>query len=80
MKLLIVLGLTIGLTSLANAQQRSFYDSNGHFAGQSSTRGNSTSYTNSSGHYSGQTIRNSNGTTSSYDGRGHFIGSTSRGR
>ena len=55
---------------------RSFYDSHGSFAGQSFTRGNSTSFSDGQGRFSGSAIRNSNGTTSFYDGRGRFTGSS----
>jgi hypothetical protein len=52
------------------------HDSRGSFAGQSFTRGNSTSFSDGQGRFSGSAIRNSNGTTSFYDGRGRFTGSS----
>jgi len=55
---------------------KSFYDSNGSFAGSSSATGrNSTSFSDRDGRFSGSSIRNSDGTTSLYDARGHFTGS-----
>jgi hypothetical protein len=58
------------------SQQRSFYDSNGSFAGSTSTYGNTTSIYDGRGHFSGNAFRNSDGSTSFYDGRGHFSGSS----
>jgi hypothetical protein len=57
-------------------QQRSYTDRNGSFAGSSSQRGNQTSFTDRNGRFDGTVIRNSNGTTSAYDARGHFVGSS----
>jgi hypothetical protein len=63
------------------APSRSYYDSNGHFAGSSSTsgtNGNTTTFTDRNGHFNGSAIRNSDGSRSFYDGRGHFSGSSPR--
>jgi hypothetical protein len=61
-------------------EQRSFYDRDGHFAGQSSTLRNTSSFTDQAGRFSGSSIRNSDGTTSFYDRAGHFTGSAGRPR
>jgi hypothetical protein len=60
----------------ASAQQRSFYDGRGSFAGISVTRGNSISVYDRNGRFDGSIVRNSNGTNSYYDGRGRFTGSS----
>ena len=54
---------------------QSFYGRNGSFAGSSSTHGNTTSLRNQHGQFGGGTVRNSDGTTSLYDARGHLTGS-----
>jgi hypothetical protein len=59
-------------------EKRSFYDQGGHFQGESSSRGNTSSFSDSAGRFSGSAIRNSDGTTSYYDRSGHFTGSASR--
>jgi hypothetical protein len=69
--------------SRAHAQQtttqvESFVDSAGHFAGSSATHGNETAYSNARGGYAGSAIRNSDGTTTLYDSRGHYSGSVYR--
>ena len=68
------------LGTAASAQQRTFYDSNGRYAGQSSTynSGRSTSFTDSQGRFAGSATRNSDGTTTYYDSRGRYAGSSSR--
>ena len=58
----------------ASAQTRSFYNERGSFAGQSFTRGNSTSFSEGQGRFSGSAIRHGN-STSFYDARGRFTGS-----
>jgi hypothetical protein len=58
------------------SRSRAFYDRSGSFAGSTITRGNSTNAYDKNGHLSGTIIRNSNGTSSFYDGRGHFAGSS----
>jgi hypothetical protein len=64
----------------ASAQQRTFYDSNGRFAGESSTYngGRNTSFSDSQGRFAGSATRNSDGTTTYYDSRGRYAGSSSR--
>ena len=74
--ILVVLALPAGAAAAEFTTTRSFYDSHGSFAGQSFTRGNSTSFSDGQGRFSGSAIRNSNGTTSFYDGRGRFTGSS----
>ena len=64
------------LAGAAHAEQRSFYDRDGRFAGSSTTRGNSTSVYDRSGRFDGSIIKNSNGSRSFYDGRGRFTGSS----
>jgi len=63
-------------TNPASAEQRSFYDASGRFAGSSSTRGNSTSVYDRSGRFDGSIIRNNNGTRSFYNRSGRFSGSS----
>jgi len=65
------------LATTAAAEQRSFYDRNGSFAGSSVERGNSTSVYDRSGRFDGSITRNSNGTRSFYDAHGRFTGSSS---
>jgi hypothetical protein len=73
----IILALAAGpALAQTTTNTQSFYDSNGSFAGSSSSHGNSTSFSDRNGHFSGSAIRNSNGTTSVYDARGHFTGSS----
>ena len=78
MAVLIVVALAVWLASARAepAAQRSFYDRNGSFAGSSATRGNSTSFSDRNGRFDGSAIKNSDGTTSVYDARGHFTGSS----
>jgi hypothetical protein len=70
----------LGTCAAASAQQRTYYDSNGRFAGQSSTynAGRNTSYSDSRGRFAGSATRNSDGTTTYYDSNGRFAGSSSR--
>ena len=70
-------GAGAGAAAAESTTTRSFYDSHGSFAGQSFTRGNSTSFSDGQGRFSGSAIRNSNGTTSFYDGRGRSPGRAS---
>jgi hypothetical protein len=76
----IALLVAAALPMKASAQQRSFYDGRGSFAGSSVTRGHSTSVYDRSGRFDGSIIRNSNGTNSYYDGRGRFTGSSTSAR
>lgn len=76
MRALVTAAALAVLASAAHAEQRSFYDRNGRFAGSSVERGNSTSVYDRSGRFDGSIIRNSNGTSSYYDGRGRFTGSS----
>ena len=66
----------LAATPYAIAQQRSFYDASGRFAGSSVERGNSTSVYDRSGRFDGSITRNSNGTRSFYDAHGRFTGSS----
>jgi hypothetical protein len=68
------------LGTAAEAQQRTFYDSNGRYAGQSSTYngGRNSSFTDSNGRFAGSATRNSDGTTTFYDRNGRYAGSSSR--
>ena len=59
----------------AHAQQRSYYNERGSFAGSSVTRGNSSSFYNGAGSFAGSAIRHGN-STSFYDGRGRYTGSS----
>ena len=70
-----LLALLAATPAVAQSNTRSFYDRNGSFAGSSSSHGNSTSFSDRNGQFSGSAIRNSNGTTSTYDSRGRFTGS-----
>jgi hypothetical protein len=72
----------LGTCAAASAQQRTFYDANGRFAGQSSTynTGRSTSFSDARGQFAGSATRNSDGTTTYYDRNGRFAGSSSRRR
>jgi hypothetical protein len=74
MAVLIVL-FVAGPALAQSTTTRSFYDSNGSFAGSSATRGNTTSFSDQAGRFKGSAIRNSDGTTSLYDRNGHFTGS-----
>ena len=76
MKLVPALLLLALLATPAGAQQKSFYDRNGSFAGSTSSQGNSTSVYDKNGHFDGSVIRNKDGSTSYYDARGHFSGSS----
>ena len=79
MKILLMFATAVAVLAAApyaSAQQRSFYDGRGSFAGSSVTRGNSTSVYDRQGRFDGSIIRNSNGTSSYYDGRGRFTGSS----
>jgi hypothetical protein len=70
---------TVLLPSIAFGQSstsRSFYDRSGSFAGSSVTRGNQTTFTDRNGRFDGTSIRNRDGTTSVYDARGRFVGSS----
>jgi hypothetical protein len=68
------------LGTAASAQQRTFYDANGRYAGQSSTYngGRNSSFTDANGRFAGSATRNSDGTTTFYDRNGRFAGSSSR--
>jgi hypothetical protein len=77
---LIGLGAALALLAatphvLAQTSARSFYGSNGSFAGSSVTRGNSTSFYDSQGRFSGSSIQHGN-SKSFYDGRGRYTGSS----
>ena len=65
------------ISTTATAEERSFYDKNGSFAGSSNTynAGKNTTFTDKDGRFNGSAIRNSDGTTSLYDKSGHFTGS-----
>jgi hypothetical protein len=79
MRALLLFTAILALPAEASAEPsstRSFYDGSGRFAGQSFTRGNSTSLSDERGRFSGSAVRNRNGTTSFYDGRGRFTGSS----
>jgi hypothetical protein len=78
-RVLIAAAATFGIlaaTENAEAQQRSFYDARGSFAGSTVERGNSTSVYDRNGRFDGSIVRNNNGTSSYYDGRGRFSGSS----
>ena len=68
---------SVGVNPLAPAaaqsSRRSFYDAQGGFAGQETTRGSSTSYSDGQGRFSGSSIRHGNSTTF-YDRQGRFSG------
>jgi hypothetical protein len=74
-------GLTLWLLATlmapakADSVNRSFYNERGSFAGQSVTRGNTTSFSDGQGRFSGSAIRHGN-STSFYDGRGRYTGSS----
>jgi hypothetical protein len=74
--LAIVFLIIFGWPASAQTSTRSFYDSNGSFAGQSFQHERSTSFSDRNGLYAGSSIRNSDGTTSFYDRSGHFTGSS----
>jgi hypothetical protein len=59
----------------AHAQTRSFYDSQGRFAGSSTSRGNSRSFYDHQGSFAGSATRQGN-TSSFYDQQGRFTGSS----
>ena len=73
-KYLLAAVVTLALLAPAAAQSssRAFYDAQGRYAGQETTRGSSTSYSDGQGRFSGSSIRHS---TSFYDGRGRYTGS-----
>jgi hypothetical protein len=79
---LVVSVLIVGLWfAVAHAQQlQTYYDRDGHYAGQSSTYngGRNTSYTDRNGRFDGSAVHNNDGTTTYYDRNGHFVGAASR--
>jgi hypothetical protein len=75
---LAIIVVAICLVSASQAQQRSYYDRRGSFAGSASQHGNLTSAYDRNGHFAGSAIRNSDGTTSFYDRNGRFTGSARR--
>jgi hypothetical protein len=70
------------LGARAEERQRTFYDRNGSFAGESSTYngGRNSSFSDSQGRFAGSSTRNSDGTTTFYDRNGRFAGSSRRGK
>jgi hypothetical protein len=77
LRYVVFIGIIIAiLSSFAKAEERSYYDRNGSFAGSSVSGGNKSSYTDRNGSFAGSAVRNSNGTTSVYDRNGHFTGSS----
>jgi hypothetical protein len=85
MKYLVVAAAMVSSIATASAQQRSYYDSHGSFAGSSiyhprdgTSGAGTTSHYDRNGSFDGSTIRNSDGTISHYDRSGHFSGSESR--
>jgi hypothetical protein len=78
MKTLTTIALTLAMITSAAADpadNKSFYDRNGHFSGSSTTHENSTAFTDNNGRFSGTAIQNNDGTTSFYDRDRHFTGS-----
>ena len=59
----------------AESVSKSFYNSNGSFAGSSIRRGNSGSYYDGAGRFSGSSVTRGN-STSYYDNAGRYSGST----
>lgn len=82
MKYLLTGALLAATCVAVSAQQRTYYDRNGRFAGQSSTynSGRNSSFTDSQGRFAGSATRNSDGTTSYYDRNGRFAGSSMTNR
>jgi hypothetical protein len=80
MKHALALALLAATVASVSAQQRTFYDSNGRYAGQASTYngGRNSSFTDSNGRFAGSATRNSDGTTTFYDRNGRYAGSSSR--
>ena len=77
MKILVTVLILMSWLAPAKADDtRSYYDTNGSFAGSSNTDsgGRNTTFTDRDGKFSGSAIRNSDGTTSFYDRSGHFTG------
>ena len=72
--------LTLLGTAASAQQQRTYFDSNGRYAGQASTynQGRNSSFTDLQGRFAGSATRNSDGTTTYYDRNGRFAGSSSR--
>jgi hypothetical protein len=85
MKYLVVAAAMTASIMTASAQQRSYYDSHGSFAGSSiyhekngTSGAGTTSHYDRNGSFAGSSIRNSDHTISHYDRSGHFSGSESR--
>lgn len=74
---LVVLWLLAMVAGVAHAQSttRSYYGSNGSFAGSSTTRGNSSTYYGPNGQFEGTAIRRGSSSTY-YDGQGRYLGSS----
>jgi len=73
----IIIAAIIVLAVPAQAQQSTFTDRNGNYAGSATTRGNASTFTNSSGQFSGSAITHGN-RTDYFDARGRYQGSTTR--
>lgn len=72
MRTLIIL---CALTGSAMAEQRSFYDARGNYAGSSISRNGYSTFTNARGSYVGSSVTHGNSTTV-YDARGNRTGSS----
>lgn len=67
----------LALTVPAQAQQSTFTDQRGNFAGSSVTRGNSTSFTDQRGNFAGSSITRGS-RTDFFDAHGKYTGTTTR--